>query len=66
MKQKVVLDAIKLGVANLVIVKVLQNVIPKYPTLQLLLSATIFHITSEYFKINDFYLEEPEYIDTSQ
>lgn len=64
MKSKVLSDAIKIGLTNLVIVKLLQNVFPKDIPLQLFLSASIFHITSEYFKVNDFYLEQPEYIDT--
>jgi hypothetical protein len=66
MKEKVLSDALKIGIANLVIVSIMQNVFPKQIPLQLFLTATIFHITTEYLKVNDFYLEQPEYINTSQ
>jgi hypothetical protein len=66
MNSKVFSDAIKLGLTNFVIVKALQIIFPKDIPLQLFLSATIFHMTTEYLKVNDFYLEQPEYIDKSQ
>jgi hypothetical protein len=54
-------DAMKVGMANLVFVKVLQNVFPNNIPAQVFLSGTLFHITMEYFKVKHWYLEQPEY-----
>ena len=60
----VLTDAVKVGLANLVFVKLLQNVFPNNLPAQIFLSGSLFHITMDYFKVKHFYLEQPEYRDT--
>jgi hypothetical protein len=43
-------DAIKMGIANLLFVKVIQKVFPNNIPAQIFISGFVFHIVSEYLK----------------
>jgi hypothetical protein len=50
MDNELLSDALKMGLANLVFVKVMQNVFPNNVPAQIFISGAFFHIISEYLK----------------
>ena len=61
MDDSIIEDAVKVGLANLVFVKLLQNVFPNNIPAQVFLSGSLFHITMQYFRVKHWYLEPPDY-----
>jgi hypothetical protein len=43
-------DALKMGIANLVFIKLIQKVFPNNIPVQIFISGAVFHIVSEYLK----------------